>query len=147
MEKKIGVGFGVMILKNYQVLLGKRHEDPEKADSLLDGAGKWTMPGGKLKFQESFEQGAIRETKEECGIKLNKVSIICVNNDIIDTAHFVTLGLFCDDFEGEPKVTEPDEITEWAWFDLDDLPSLLYFPTEKIIQNFKENKFYLRSLE
>jgi len=29
-KKKIGVGFGVMILKDGKLLLGKRHEDPEK---------------------------------------------------------------------------------------------------------------------
>ena len=34
-HKKMGIGFGIMILKNNKVLLGKRHDDPEKADSLL----------------------------------------------------------------------------------------------------------------
>lgn len=68
---KPGVGFGVMILKEGKVLLGKRHEDPEKADSLLHGAGTWTMPGGKLHFKESFEEGAYREVLEETGIKID----------------------------------------------------------------------------
>ena len=44
-KPKVGVGVGVMILKNNQVLLGKRHGDPAKATSLLQGAGTWTMPG------------------------------------------------------------------------------------------------------
>lgn len=54
-EKRPGIGFGVMMLKEGRVLLGKRHEDPEKASSELSGEGTWTMPGGKLNFQESFE--------------------------------------------------------------------------------------------
>lgn len=33
--KKIGAGFGVMILKNNKVLLGQRHVDPVKASSEL----------------------------------------------------------------------------------------------------------------
>jgi len=142
-EQKIGVGFGVMLFKNNKVLLGKRHDDPEKAQSLLNGAGKWTMPGGKLHFGESFEDGAKREVLEETGIKLNSAKVICVNNDRAETAHFVTMGLFCDDFEGEAQVMEPNEITTWEWFTLDNLPSPLYFPSEKVLKNYKEKVFYI----
>ena len=142
-KKKVGVGFGVMILKDDKVLLGKRHEDPEKASSLLNGAGTWTMPGGKLHFGETFEEGAKRETMEETGIKLNKVEVVCVNNDRVETAHFITIGLFSEDFEGEPQVMEPDEITEWKWFDLDNLPSPIYFPSAKVLENYKNKKFYI----
>ena len=142
-NKKVGVGFGVLILKDNKVLLGKRHEDPEKASSLLNGAGTWTMPGGKLDFGETFEQGTKRETMEETGIKLNKVDVICVNNDMVETAHFITLGLFSDDFEGEAQVLEPDEITEWGWFDLNELPSPIYFPSAKVLENYKAKQFYL----
>ncbi len=66
----IGVGFGVLLLKDGKMLLGKRHEDPSKASSALHGEGTWTMPGGKLHFRESFEEGAKREVLEETGIKL-----------------------------------------------------------------------------
>jgi 8-oxo-dGTP diphosphatase len=73
MTNSIGVGFGVMILNdNNEVLLGKRHGDSKKASSLLHGEGTWTMPGGKLHFGESFEEGAHREVLEETGIKINK---------------------------------------------------------------------------
>jgi len=142
-KKKVGVGFGIMILKDSKLLLGKRHDDPEKASSLLNGAGTWTMPGGKLEFGETFEEGAKREVLEETSIKLNRVNVICVNQDIIETAHFITIGLFSDVFSGEPRVMEPDEITEWRWFSLDNLPSPLYFPSAKVLENYKQKKFYI----
>jgi 8-oxo-dGTP diphosphatase len=142
-KMKIGVGFGVMLLRGNRVLLGKRHDNPEKADSLLNGAGKWTMPGGKLDFGETFEDGAKREVVEETGIKVGNINIICVNQDMVEDAHFVTVGLFCEDFSGEPKVMEPDEITEWGWFDLDNLPNPLYFPSAKVFENYKQKKFYI----
>ncbi len=142
-KKKVGVGFGVMILKDGKLLLGKRHEDPEKASSLLNGAGTWTMPGGKLNFGETFEAGAKREVFEETGITLNKTDVICVNQDIIETAHFITIGLFSSAFSGEPKIMEPDEITEWRWFDLNNLPSPIYFPSAKVLENYKQKKFYI----
>lgn len=143
-KKKVGAGFGVLILRDGKILLGKRHSDPEKASSLLNGEGTWTMPGGKLDFGESFEDGAKREALEETGITLNKAEVISVSNDIVDTAHFVTIGMFCDDFSGEAKVMEPDEITEWQWFDLKNLPAPLYFPSERVLENYLEKKFYIK---
>lgn len=145
MEKqKPGVGFGVMLLKDGKILLGKRHEDPEKASSLLNGAGTWTMPGGKLHFGESFEEGAKREVKEETGLELKNVKVMCINNDLIETAHFITVGLISEDFEGEIQTMEPDEITEWKWFGLEDLPEPIYFPSAKVLKNFKEKMFYIK---
>ncbi len=142
-KKKVGVGFGVMIIKNEKILLGRRHSDSNKADSELHGEGTWTMPGGKLEYGESFEDGAKREVFEETGIRLKNVKVICVNNDQNEYAHFVTVGIFADDFEGKPIVKEPDEIVEWRWFELDSLPQPLYFPSAKIINNYKKGLFYL----
>ena len=143
-SKKVGAGFGIMLLRDGKVLLGRRHVDPEKADSELDGAGTWTMPGGSLEFGESFEEGAKRELMEETGMSLYRVKVICVDNSKIDVAHFVTVGMFSEYFGGEARVMEPDEITEWKWFGLDDLPSPLFFPSERILENYKLKKFYVK---
>lgn len=144
-NKKPGVGVGIMILRDDKVLLGKRHGDPQKADSELHGEGSWTMPGGKLHFKEELEDAAFREVLEETGVKTNKekLEIISVTNDIVEDTHFITIGFLCNDFEGEPKVMEPNEITEWRWFELNNLPSPIFFPSEKIIKNFldKQNRF------
>ncbi len=142
-NKKVGVGFGILMIKDNEILLGRRHIDPEKADSELQGEGTWTMPGGKLHFRESFEDGAKREVLEETGMTLNNLKVFCINNDMVDVAHFVTIGLISDDFSGEPKVMEPDEITEWRWFSIDDLPSPIFFPSAKMIGNYINKKFYL----
>jgi 8-oxo-dGTP diphosphatase len=143
-NKKMGVGFGVMILKNEKILLGKRHDDPQKADSELHGEGTWTMPGGKIHFGETFEEATSRETLEETGIKIKNedLKIISVTNDIVPDAHFVTIGFLCEKFEGEPRVMEPDEITEWRWFNLNNLPKPLFPPSEKIFKNFADKEIY-----
>lgn len=138
----IGVGIGVMLYCNGKILLGKRHDDPEKAKSLLSGAGTWTMPGGKVRFKETFKEAVYRETFEETGIKINNVRLISITNDINDNYHFVTMGFICDDFSGEASVMEPDEITEWKWFDFDSLPSPIYFPSEKVIKNYLNDIIY-----
>lgn len=107
-EKRVGVGCGVMILREGKVLLGQRHADPKEARSALRGEGTWTMPGGKLYYGETFEECAAREVMEETGIIIHEPKIISVRNDKNEHAHFVTIGLFCEKFEGEPQVKELD---------------------------------------
>ena len=143
--KKPRVGVGIILLKDNKLLLGKRHEDPEKAGSELHGEGTWTLPGGKLEFKEDPKDCVYRETLEENSIEIDKdkLKVISVTNDISGDSHFVTIGFLCEHFKGEAKVMEPEEITEWRWFDINDLPSPIFFPSEKMIKNFinKENKF------
>lgn len=133
-----------MILRNGKVLLGQRHPDPLKADSELHGEGTWTMPGGKMRFHESFEDTCFRETQEETGLMINKdtIKIISITNDMVPDKHFVTIGFLCEDIEGEPQVMEPDEITTWERFALDNLPSPLFFPSEKVINNYLAGTIY-----
>ncbi len=88
--------------------------------------------------------GACRETLEEIGIEIDpkKLKLVSVGNERVPDAHFVTIGFVCEDFSGEPKVMEPDEITEWRWFDLNDLPKPMFFPTEKMLKNYIDKVIY-----
>lgn len=150
MEEKLRpkVGVGIMILRRLEgrteVLLGRRHEDPTKADSELHGEGTWTMPGGKLDFQETLLDGIYREALEETGIKINKekLNIISVADDMSADNHYVTVGFLCEDFDGEPKIMEPEEITEWRWYNLDNLPERVFPPSQKVIRAYLNNKIY-----
>jgi len=131
------VGFGIMILnENNEVLLGLRHNDPKKADSELHGEGSWTMPGGKLEFQESLIEGAKREVEEECGLIVKSLEFISVSSDMAPDAHFVTIGFLCREFEGEPEAREPNEIIEWQWYDADGVPGSTFPPSRKILDNY-----------
>ncbi len=140
MEMKYpGVGCAVMLIKDGRVLLGQRHSDPEKADSLLKGEGTWTMPGGGMNFHENPKDCARREAREETGIEVGDLELISVTNDKVHDAHFVTLGFRSTDFQGEPKIMEPDEIIEWKWFNFDEIPDKLFFPTRKILENYRDS--------
>jgi hypothetical protein len=72
-----------------------------------------------------------------------------VNNDIAKDAHFVIIGLLAE--EGiafnpnvEPRVMEPEEITEWKWFSLTELPEKLFNPSRKILNNYNTKRFYIK---
>lgn len=142
--KKMGVGVGVMILREGKILLGKRHEDLAKSASVLHGENTWTMPGGKLDFGELFEDAAAREVLEETSIKIvkDKLKLISLANDQIPGVQFVTIGFLCEDFEGEAKAMEPNKITEWQWFDVDNLPNNLYSPSAKVVYNYLNKTIY-----
>ncbi len=141
-DKKPNVGVGVMILKKNKVLLGRRHSDPKKAGSELHGEGTWTMPGGKVHFGEKVKDAVFREVLEETGLRIDKrkLKIISVADDIVKDAHFVTIGFLYEGLKGKPKVLEPDKIVEWGWFDLNDPPSPLYFPSKKVLDKFLSDK-------
>jgi 8-oxo-dGTP diphosphatase len=131
--RRVGAGVGVIMVRDGKILLGLRHTDPEKADSELHGEGTWTMPGGKIEYGETFEEAAAREVLEETGIILRAMTVICVNTDKNEHAHFVTIGMRGDSFVGEAKVLEPDEITDWRWFQLDALPERLFGPSRNLL--------------
>lgn len=139
---KPGVGVGVMIIKENKILLGLRSPDKIKASSELQGQGTWTMPGGKVEFMEKLVDAAKRELEEETSLKATKLDLLCISDDMTDTAHYVTVGFIAKDYIGEVKAMEPETILEWRWFDLNDLPSNLYKPSLKCIEKYKEGIIY-----
>jgi ADP-ribose pyrophosphatase YjhB (NUDIX family) len=67
-NKKLRVSAGILVIWKNQVLLAK----PAKSKNFCD----WTPPKGKVDKNESIEQGAIREFKEEIGILLDENKLI-----------------------------------------------------------------------
>ena len=143
-KKRVGAGFGVILEKDGNILLGMRHPDPDKADSAFRSAGEWCLPGGKLEWQETLEAGAIREVKEETGISIKNPQVISIHNCKNEHAHFMTVGMMAREWEGQAQVMEPDEIIEWKWFDMNNLPKERYFPSFEVIENYIQGKFYIK---
>lgn len=139
---KIGVGVGALILKDNKVLLGLRNPNKVKASSELKGQGTWTMPGGKVEFHETLEDAVIRELEEETSLKATKQSIFSIQDDFSDTAHYVTVCFLIEEYEGNVQTMEPETILRWEWFDINDLPTNMYMPSKKGIENYLINKLY-----
>lgn len=109
------VGVGVMILKDGKVLMSKRKGS--------HGAGDYGFPGGHLEYMESFEDCAVRETREECGIEIKNIRFLCVENVTkYAPKHYLYIGLVADWASGEPVTLEPEKAEKWEWFDMDNLP-------------------------
>lgn len=127
-------GIAVMIMKEGKVLLGKRKG--------AHGAGDFAFPGGKLEWWESFEDCAKREVREETGIEIHNIKFLRLLNFKFYDKHFVDVGLIADWKSGEPKVLELEKSEEWAWYDLDNLPSPLFKGCESCVEAYKTGKNY-----
>ena len=112
-----GVGCGLVIRRaDGRVLLCRRMKPPE--------AGHWSIPGGKVDAMEPSAQAARREAEEETGLRIGAVDPLCVTEEILtdDGQHWVSLMYLARDFEGEPRLMEPDALSALDWFDPVDPP-------------------------
>lgn len=104
---------------------------------------KWNFPAGHLEFNESLEQGAIREVKEEtgCDVKLNGVCYIA--NRILDNDLFVMIVFSCE-LINEKISFNKNEILDVKWFEYDQVidmsNELRGNYVKKAITNYKNNK-------
>ena len=122
-DRHIGAGCGVIVLnKKGQILMGKRNEDELLADSEMHEEGTWTLPGGNIEYGEKFYEAGIREAKEETNLDVSDLEVFCVQTDLNEYAHYISVGMIAKNYSGELKVNEPDVITEWRWFDIDKIP-------------------------
>ncbi len=110
-----------LIQKNDQILLGLAKRGK--------GEGKWNGFGGKVEEGETIEQGAIRETKEECNIqvlsleKFGIIDFILPGEEQIWQVHiFKALG-----FSGEPIETEE---MKPRWFSISEIPFESMWPDD-----------------
>lgn len=72
--------------------------------------------------------------------------LLSFTNDKNQYAQFVTAGMIAKKYSGNVKVMEPDEIIDWKWFDLNNLPKNIYFPSEKLLKNYLAGKMYDKDL-
>lgn len=136
--KNIKPCVGVMVFKDGKILVGKRKV------TASHGAGEYSFPGGRMEFDESFEECVVRETLEESGIEIKNIKFQCVANINKYEIFQVILIVFIADWEsGEPKSFENEKIGDWNWCDLDNLPSPLFYPTAIVIDSYRTGKnFY-----
>ncbi|MVA70305.1 NUDIX domain-containing protein [Agrobacterium vitis] len=122
-----GFGVGLAIVRDGKLLLYKRMRPPE--------AGFWNIVGGKVDVLEPAEQAARREAEEETGLTIGSVEFVSVSEQIIaaDRQHWVSLLYKTSDISGEATLTEPDKLSDFGWFALDDLPQPLSAFTKAIL--------------
>lgn len=93
------VGVGAVIVHEGRVLLIERANEPLK--------GEWSLPGGALEVGETLEEGVVRETLEETGLRVNPLGVAEVfdriSRDEVGRVryHFVLVDYLCRLSEGQ----------------------------------------------
>lgn len=145
MDKIIGIGVGVIILnEENKVLLLLRNSDEKIADSNMHYEGQYTLPAGKVKFGEEFEEAGIRKVKVETNLDVQKIETICLINDYNEYAHYATVGLLVKEFKGNVNLGTSGEHVSYLWADLDNLPENTCKSSLEILNRYNEGVFYKR---
>lgn len=108
-----------VIVHESRILLVRRSNPPD--------AGFWGFPGGKIEAGETLEQAAIREVKEETGLR-----VICLAKAVpleafdYDAAgelryHYLLIPVICAWQGGEPIAAS--DVFDARWFNTADLRS------------------------
>jgi 8-oxo-dGTP diphosphatase/2-hydroxy-dATP diphosphatase len=94
------------------------------------GAGRWNGFGGKVTPEETIEEAAIREMREEAGVEVKNLREAGVLNfEFRDSPEVLEVHIFrSDDFSGEP---EESEEMKPQWFHINEIPFGLMWPDDK----------------
>ena len=82
----------------------------------------WGIPVGGLEYGEQPEQGVIREFFEESGMTIEVERLLLADSSRYD--RHISLIYLCKIISGEFK--ESYEVSEIKYFDVDDLPRMLF---------------------
>ena len=112
----------VILSQNGQVLLVKRKYDPK--------AGDWSLPAGFMEYEESPQETAIRETKEETGLNVSISRLFNVYGACDDPRSHVVLVVYVVETIGG-SLQAGDDALEARFFPLDSLPPYIAFSSHR----------------
>ena len=108
---------GALIVQNGAVLLQRRSDN-----------GFWGLPGGLLELEETYEQAALREVREETGLAVRLTAFLGMfhNYEMVwssgDRAHTIGAYYTAEIVSGVPQTDE--ESLELRFFTREELPPL-----------------------
>src|SRR6056297_1742156 len=114
----------VVAKKDNRVLLARRGIEPKK--------GEWDLVGGFLEYDESPQECARREFKEETGLEIKIEDFLGFYMDrYFDPTNQIersvlTLG-FLAKVKNKKEPTPKDDVAELKWFELNNLPDQFAF--------------------
>ncbi|GAK39138.1 NUDIX hydrolase [Paenibacillus urinalis] len=91
------------------------------------GRSSWSLPGGAVEPNESLDQAAVREAKEETGLDVKVYGIVAINECQFDKLqeHALFITFRAEIIGGIEEIWRPDEISEIAWLDIEQADELM----------------------
>ncbi|NQZ84662.1 MAG: NUDIX hydrolase [Nanoarchaeales archaeon] len=124
----------IIVNNKNQILLAKRVETGKFNNC-------WSIPGGTVEHNETFEEALIREIKEELNCDI--IWFKYFQSYFFDVNEYICRPIyFYGEISGEINLAR-DELSEYAWFDLENLKIFdldLAFNQKEILKSFIEYK-------
>ena len=108
---------GALIVQDGKILLQRRTDN-----------GRWGLIGGLLEMNETYEEAALREIREETGLEVRLDAFLGIfhNHNMVwgngDAAHVICAFFTASIISGEPRIDE--ESYELRFFDKDEMPEM-----------------------
>jgi 8-oxo-dGTP diphosphatase len=126
------IGVGVVCFRGDEVLLVRRGKPPRE--------GEWSLPGGRLEWGETVRDGALRELREETGVRAEIVGLIDVVDGLFPgdgpgglANHYVLVDFAARWLEGEP--VGGDDAADARFVAMDAALRLVNWPeTQRVIR-------------
>ena len=139
MEREFRISAGAIIIQEDKILLVRYNNSAGK--SFLVG------PGGGVFIEESTNQAAVREVREETGLEISPDKIIFVEDLLSKRYRLTKVWFLCHLVGGQLKHNTPgaieEGITEAGWYRKDQLHNEVVYPTPLLKHNwddfFKDN--------
>jgi ADP-ribose pyrophosphatase YjhB (NUDIX family) len=120
-----------ILLREKKILLVKRKFAPRK--------NAWTLPAGFMEYNETAEQAAIRETKEETNLDIKVGEVFAVLPGFDDSRVHVLLIVYNAEIIGG-ETNPGDDAAEVRFFSLDNVPENIAFSAHRqVLQMLKNN--------
>ena len=108
---------GALIIQDGKILLQRRTDN-----------GRWGLIGGLLEMNETYEEAALREIREETGLEVRLDAFLGIfhNHNMVwgngDAAHVICAFFTASIISSEPRIDE--ESYELRFFDKDEMPEM-----------------------
>jgi len=123
------IGVAVIAEKNGRLLFVKRGISP--------GKGLWALPGGFMEQGETVERAALRELREETGLKGRCPEIISVATEKIPfLGTVIVMGVAVKSFSG--KLKAGDDAEEAVFFPRGKHPVIIFRSHKALIKKYKK---------
>lgn len=118
-----------IVKNNGKVLILRRSMDSRRHP------GMWDFAGGKLEYGEDLIQSLKREIKEETGLDVHDIKILCIFSEMDDDGFRIRIGYYCN--ADSDSVALSEEHTELKWISADELSRMEISPgNERIVEEW-----------
>ncbi len=120
----------VIGMQGDKIVLVRRGIEPQK--------GFWSLPGGYLEWEETIEEGAVREFMEETGHAIYGLHLWRVYSDSRrDPDGRQNIGHCFAGIVGEKKQDPDREVVEVKLFSFDELPENIAFDHQRMMEDYR----------